>query len=252
MKIHKSHNSMEKIVRAISITLMTTLSIVVIPVATYALTGLDIQNSTLTGADIKDGSVLSQDIADGTLTGADIKNNAVYTQDIVDGTLTGSDIKNNSIYTQDIVDSSLTGADIMDGSITGADLGTLNYVNAETLLASRDLIVGMDNVYNIPSNGAGTAAEYTINIANSSSYLGFNCADTDGCHVNMDESSFNGFGGYLLVIHNEGTNPIIFTDEPGVLELSGSFSMGQWDTISLMFRDNGTNESWIEYSRSDN
>jgi hypothetical protein len=169
--------------------------------------------------------------------GGDIKDGTLKSIDIYNSSITGIDIKSNSIGSTDLADS------------LAVDTLTANAIQVGSLFNTDFLNLGSAVVEDIADNGAGTAASFSLSSSVAWAFMGFNCGDADGCNVTLGEDFLDGD---VMFIYNAGANTVNFADSSGVSELSGVFAMGQWDTLQLIFRDNGSTESWLEFGRSDN
>lgn len=89
-----------------------------------------------------------------------------------------------------------------------------------------------------------TAATSTLTPGGSLIFV--TCNDLNGCDITMGEGSAT--SGDLLRIVNASANAANFADTSGVSELSGSFAMGQFDALELMY----VQDRWVETGRSNN
>ena len=96
----------------------------------------------------------------------------------------------------------------------------------------------------VADNGLGTAAVYTLNPT--TKYASFTCSDSDGCNITMGETA--PIDGSVNRITNTSANVCNFADSAGRSELAGSFAMGQYDSLELIY----ATDRWTEISRSDN
>jgi hypothetical protein len=135
-----------------------------------------------------------------------------------------------------------------------------NDITVDTLNADRIFVTNLFNteflnlgaavVTDIPDNGNGaTAAAFTLDNAEAWAYLGLNCQDANGCSVTLGDDFIDGD---VMFVYNASNNIVTFSDTSGVSELATGFPMGQWDTLQLIFRDDGSTTSWLEIGRSDN
>lgn len=99
-------------------------------------------------------------------------------------------------------------------------------------------------VVTVPDDGAGTPA--LITITPSSGDIQITCNDTNGCNVTMSETGAKNGASIHLV--NMSANSCMFADTGGVSELAGTFTAGQYDTISMTYQS----DRWVEDSRSNN
>lgn len=96
----------------------------------------------------------------------------------------------------------------------------------------------------IADSGDANPATHTLN--STRSYSELTCNDADGCTVTMGETSIS--EGQYLTITNVSANACTFADTSGVTEIAGAFSMGQYDTLELVY----IGDRWVERGRSDN
>ncbi len=96
----------------------------------------------------------------------------------------------------------------------------------------------------IADSGDGNPA--TATLTPTSSYIELTCSDADTCDITMGETGME--EGMTVNIVNVSTNACDFSDSAGVSELAGSFAMGQYDVLSLLY----SGDTWIEISRSNN
>ena len=94
----------------------------------------------------------------------------------------------------------------------------------------------------IASNGGGTAA--TLTLIPLGSYVAITCNDPDGCAITMGETGIQ--DGMPITIVNMSSNAVTFADTAGVSELTGAASLGQYSTLTLIYRT----DRWVEVSRS--
>ena len=100
----------------------------------------------------------------------------------------------------------------------------------------------------IADNGnGGTAAEHTLDVDTASNVV-ITCNDTNGCNITMDETPPANQPGTIVHITNVSANVVNFADTAGVSELAGTFAMGQYDALTLMYQT----DRWVEISRSNN
>lgn len=107
-----------------------------------------------------------------------------------------------------------------------------------------DVLLDKVSALSIADNGAGTDA--TATLTPTTSYVNITCSDTNGCDITMGESGM--VDGRVIRIVNSSANPCNFADTSGVSEISGSFTMSQWDTLVLEY----VTDRWVELSRSNN
>ena len=175
-------------------------------------------------------------------------NSCVDGGDIVNRSLTGSDFADKAVDSRAIANNAVTSSDLANDII-------LNSLEVDTIVVknlfnTEFLNLGAAVVRTIADNGNGsTAAAYTLDVSNASAFLGLNCLDANGCDVTMGEDFFDGD---VIFIYNESANATNFADTSGVSELAGNFAMGQWDTLSMIFRDDESTNSWLEFGRSNN
>lgn len=194
-------------------------------------------NNCVDTGDIINGTIRSIDIANSTITNLDLANDSVASTEIRANAVGGSEIVSNSVDSTDLAD-----------NIAVTTLSA-NAISVGALFNTDFLNLGNSVVTDIPDNGTAAAATFTLDSAASWAYLGLNCLDASGCDVTLGNDFTDGD---LMFMYNAGTNTINFADTAGVSELAGNFAMGGWDTLQLIYRDNGANNSWIETSRSNN
>jgi hypothetical protein len=89
----------------------------------------------------------------------------------------------------------------------------------------------------IADNGVGSsAASFTWSPHGSTTgreLTYFACSDADGCNVTMGES--NAVNGAHWEVINNGANSVIFTDSSGVIELTGTLTLGTLDNFTLVY-----------------
>lgn len=175
-------------------------------------------------------------------------NSCVDGGDIVNRSLTGSDLADKAVDSRAIANNAVTSSDLANDIILNSlEVDTI-FVN--NLFNTQFLNLGAAVVQTIADNGnGGTAATYTLDSSNTSAFLGLNCLDANGCDVTMGEDFFDGD---VIFVYSESTNATNFADTSGVSELAGNFAMGQWDTLSLIFRDDASTNGWLEFGRSNN
>jgi len=88
-------------------------------------------------------------------------------------------------------------------------------------------------------------SSYTLLLTPEAETYHLSC-NTTTCDVTLSETG--AVDGQHLTIVDVDTDTIIFNDSAGVQEVAGSFSMGQYDTISFRY----VSDRWVEVSRSDN
>lgn len=98
--------------------------------------------------------------------------------------------------------------------------------------------------FSVADDGAGTSPSGTI--TPTTGYVEGTCNDANGCTAVVSETS--AAEGQYFTFVNVGTNAITLADTAGVTEISGSFAMGQYDSISFVY--DGT--QWVETGRSNN
>ena len=96
----------------------------------------------------------------------------------------------------------------------------------------------------IADNGGGTAA--TLTLTPTGSFVELTCNDANGCTITMGETGIP--DGMILHIVGLTTNTPTFADTSGVSELTAAFTMGQYDTLTLMY----ASDRWVELARANN
>lgn len=96
----------------------------------------------------------------------------------------------------------------------------------------------------IADNGTGAAAVLTLTPLGS--FVELTCNDANGCTITMGESGIP--DGMILHIVGLTTTTPTFADTAGVTELSAAFTMGQYDTLTLIY----AGDRWVELARSNN
>lgn len=79
-----------------------------------------------------------------------------------------------------------------------------------------------------------------------SAYVEGDCSNGAGCAVTMSETG--AVEGDVLFIVNVGANALTFSDTTGVSELSAAHSLGQYDSLSLIY----TGDRWVQTAFADN
>lgn len=95
-----------------------------------------------------------------------------------------------------------------------------------------------------PADGGTVPATYTL--APKTGSVQLSCADTDGCTITLSETGAE--DGTLVYITNTSANACAFADTSGVTETASSFSMGQFDSLTLIYAA----DRWVEVARSNN
>ncbi len=96
----------------------------------------------------------------------------------------------------------------------------------------------------ISDSGNGSHASGTC--TPTTSLVECTCADSDGCDITLGETGV--VSGTRVTILGAAVNACNFSDSDGVSELSASFAMGPYDTLTLVYYLT----RWIETNRSDN
>lgn len=96
----------------------------------------------------------------------------------------------------------------------------------------------------IADNGGGGAA--TLTLTPVGSFVELTCNDTQGCTITMGETGIP--DGMILHIVGLTTLTPTFADTAGVTELSAALTMGQYDTLTLIY----ASDRWVELMRSNN
>lgn len=96
----------------------------------------------------------------------------------------------------------------------------------------------------IADNGGGGAA--TLTLTPVGSFVELTCNDTQGCTITMGETGIP--DGMILHIVGLTTLTPTFADTAGVTELSAALTMGQYDTLTLVY----ASDRWVELMRSNN
>lgn len=105
-------------------------------------------------------------------------------------------------------------------------------------------VVFMPQAFTVADSGNGSAATGTLTPA--SGYVALTCSDSDGCTITMSETG--AIDGTIVRIVNVSANAATFADTSGVSETAGSFAMGQWDALTLVY----ASDRWVELARSNN
>jgi hypothetical protein len=90
----------------------------------------------------------------------------------------------------------------------------------------------------IADNGTGAAATGTITVLKS--YVLLTCSDTNGCTMSVGETGAR--DGLFLTIVNTSSNTATFASSSGVLELDSTVALGQYDTLTLLYRT----DRWVQ------
>lgn len=96
----------------------------------------------------------------------------------------------------------------------------------------------------IADSGDGNPATATLNPATNVVLL--TCSDTDGCTVTMGETG--AVSGTLVTIVNMSANAAAFADTAGISETTGAVSLGQYDSLQLVY----ATDRWVEVATSNN
>lgn len=96
----------------------------------------------------------------------------------------------------------------------------------------------------IADNGGGTNA--TATLTPSANFIVCDCDDANGCDITMGETGMA--PGMRVTIVGETGVTCEFTDTDGVSNLTGALSMGDDDTLELVY----SVDEWVEVSRSNN
>lgn len=174
-------------------------------------------------------------------------NNCVTGGDIIDGTIKSADVGANALTSADLASNSVTNSELVNditvNSLTADSIFVTNLFNTEFLNLGNTVIT------NIPDNGGGTAAAFTLDASEGWAYLGLNCLDANGCDITLGNDFIDGD---VMFVYNAGTNTVNFADTSGVSELAGGNAMGQWDTMQVIYQDDGSTNRWLEVTRSNN
>lgn len=120
--------------------------------------------------------------------------------------------------------------------------GALTLIPTQGIQMDSPLIVGSQS-FDIPDNNIpGVPGTYALSPSKPLIYVG--CLNPDGCHLVMDNTSAS--PGQLVVIVNTSPNRISVDNVPGVTDLNGPFSTGQYGNISLI----NIGGQWVEMSRT--
>lgn len=103
--------------------------------------------------------------------------------------------------------------------------------SAQITLTPKNLIFSPVDARTIASNGGGTPA--TLTLTPKGSYVALTCNDPDGCTITMGETGAK--DGYVVSIVNVSVNPCTFANSAGVLQLSSSVSLGQWQVLDVQY-----------------
>lgn len=104
--------------------------------------------------------------------------------------------------------------------------------------------VSNSHAYTVADSGDGNPATSTLNPTANTVLL--TCSDTDGCTITMGETG--AVAGTIVTIVNISANAASFSDSAGVSELTGAFSMGANDSLTLVYGGS----TWNEVARSNN
>jgi hypothetical protein len=127
-------------------------------------------------------------------------------------------------------------------------LGLLLLLTWATRVHAQGGVIFTDGIrFNVSSqtvadNGGGTAATGTITVLKS--YVLLTCSDTNGCTMTMGETGAR--DGFLIAIVNTSANTATFAGSTGVLELDATVALGQYDTLSLIYRT----DRWVQFGAS--
>lgn len=191
--------------------------------------------------------VTSGDIVNSTISYADLASNSVKESEISSSAVGSSELASNSVNASEIITGAVGSSELAD-DITVNTL-TANAIFASSIFNTDFLNLGSSVVTPILDNGEGTPVEFTLSYADAWAFLGIDCQDTDGCNVTLEQDFTDGD---VMFVYSAGVNPVNFSDTTEQSELAGNFTMGQWDTLQVIFRDDTLTNSWIEVSRSDN
>ncbi len=97
----------------------------------------------------------------------------------------------------------------------------------------------------VPDNAVG-ASPAAFTLTPSSGFIELTCLDPDGCTATVSETG--AVMGATVRIVNISAPAVSFADTGGVTELAGAFSMGQYDTLSLLY----LSDRYVELARSNN
>lgn len=183
--------------------------------------------------------------------------NTVTGGDIVTSTITSSDLRSSSVGSSEIASSAVGASEIATGAVTSSELAndvTVTTLTADAIFASaifntEFLNLGNSVVTAIPDSGDASPAAFALDSTQAWAFLGFDCQDTDGCNVSLEQDFTDGD---VMFVYNAGANAVNFSDVAEQSELAGNFATGQWDTLQVIFRDDTVTNSWLEVSRSDN
>ncbi len=96
----------------------------------------------------------------------------------------------------------------------------------------------------VADTGDGSAAASTL--TPTAAYVSYTCSDTDGCTITLSETG--AVDGSTVKVTNVSANASTFADTSGLTELAGSFAMGQYDSLTLVY----ATDRWVEVHRSNN
>lgn len=123
-------------------------------------------------------------------------------------------------------------------------LGAPEADSIKATLNSTGVLSHVVTTLTIADDGAGTSPAGTITPA--SNYIEIDCQDANNCTASLSETG--AVEGSRISIEVISTGTVAITDTAGVSEMSGNFTMGQYDVIN--FHYNGS--QWTEESRSNN
>lgn len=96
----------------------------------------------------------------------------------------------------------------------------------------------------VADDGAGTAA--TATLTPTSQYVNCTCNDANSCAITMGEGGVQ--DGTVVEIISSTATACTFADTPGVSELSGALTLGQYDTLRLLY----LSDRWVQLATTNN
>lgn len=96
----------------------------------------------------------------------------------------------------------------------------------------------------VADDGAGTAA--TATLTPTSQYVNCTCNDANSCAITMGETGVQ--DGTTVEIVSSTATACTFADTAGVTELSGALTLGQYDTLRLIY----LSDRWVQLATTNN
>lgn len=129
------------------------------------------------------------------------------------------------------------------------DLGATDPTADRTVtIPDADGIVHLQSrqIVSVPDSGGPGAATATLAVNKGVSLVELSCLDADGCDITMGEASPQ--GGHFSTIVNMSANACNFADTAGLSELTGAITLGQYDSLTLIY----ATDRWVQVTTSNN